>query len=253
MEDKKIVEQLIELYNRKFFNTTGSVLDLFPNGLFFIKSKKYLKLINKDISNIHIVISKSLIPTSFRSEYENFYPVDDVAYVFGEVHNYIFKDYKLDGSQIHSSSFIHDTVDLKSEGIHLYHTPGGVKKQLKHISYVIVKSNTTIGANTVIHKGVLQPTIIGHNVTIGSLVNIGHNCFIDDHTVITPGCVLCGRVQIGKNCWVGVNSSFKHGVKICDNVVIGQHSNVRHDIIEPGIYAGDPIRKIKDYKEGWNF
>ena len=106
MKDKKIIEQLIEMYNRKFFNTSGSILDIFPNGLFFIKSKKYLKYIKDNIPNIHIIVSKRIISNNLRSECENFYPVDDVAYVFGEVHNYIFEDYKLGSAHIHNKSFI---------------------------------------------------------------------------------------------------------------------------------------------------
>jgi len=35
-------------------------------------------------------------------------------------------------------------------------------------------------------------------------------------------------------------------VKIVDNVVIGAGSVVTKDILEPGIYAGNPARKIRD-------
>nr|HQU73633.1 N-acetyltransferase [Calditrichia bacterium] len=34
-------------------------------------------------------------------------------------------------------------------------------------------------------------------------------------------------------------------VRICDNVVIGAGSVVTRDITEPGIYAGNPARKIR--------
>jgi len=253
MNDIKIVNKLKEQYDKGIFNTTASILKIVPNALYFIKSEKYLKYL-KDISNIHIITS---IKNTHITKYKNvqFYIVDDIKYVFGEVHNYIHNNMSFfyTKPEIHPTSFVHKLASLDEEGIRLYHTPDGYKKQLKHISNVIIKSHTNIGSNTVIHRGLFQPTIIGNYVTIGSLVNIGHNCFVDDHTVITPGTVLCGGAKIGKNCWIGVNSSFRQRVKICDNVVIGQHSNVRQNITESGIYAGEPLRKIREFTENWNF
>ena len=261
MNDEGIILVLKNGFDKMYFRTTGSAERLHPNGLYFIKNLNYLyeyiiHSVSENLRNVHIIIPKKLFSYVDKDKYKHitFYCVDDVTYVFGEVHNYIHNN---NGfymqSRVHSTALVHETASLNSEGIHLFYTPDGTKEQLKHISNVVVGAGTTIGPYTVIHKGVFRPTYIGENVTIGSLVNIGHNCFIDNHTVITPGCVLAGRVIIGRNCWIGINSSFKHGVEICDNVVIGQHSNVRHNINEPGIYAGDPLRKIAEYTKNWNF
>lgn len=248
MKDIKIINQLKEQYNKGVFNTTGTILKMVPNTLYFIKSKRYLNSL-KNIPNIYVITS---IKKKYIKKYKNvqFYVVNDVKYVFGEIHNYIHGNMSFFYEpKIHPTSFVHSTVSLDEEGIRLYNTPDGYKKQLRHISNVIIKSYTNIGSNTVIHKGLFQPTIIGNYVTIGSLVNIGHNCFVDDHTIITPGTVLSGGTKIGKNCFIGINSSFRQRVKICDNVVIGQHSNVRQNITESGIYVGEPLRKIKDFIE----
>lgn len=250
MNDGNKLKQLIKLYEDGLIKNTSSILKIFPNALYFIKSKKYLKYL-EDIPNIHVITSIKNV-----EKYKNiqFYIVNDVKYVFGEVHNYIYNNMNFfNEPKIHSTSFVHKSASLNEEGIRLYYTPDGYKKQLKHISNVVIKSHTNIGSNTVIHRGLFQPTVIGNYVTIGSLVNIGHNCFVDDHTVITPGNVLCGGVKIGKNCWLGVNSSFRQRVKICDNVVVGQHSNVRQNITKPGVYAGEPLRKIRKYKKNQNF
>jgi len=254
MKDIEIIKVLKEYFDRKFFIKTGSLLDLVPNQLYFIRSKSYLKFIfdASNVHNIHIVAPKEFRSVGINNEHIRFYYVDDVDYVFGELHNYINKNIYGEQIEIDPTSIVHETV-LTPEGIRLYHTPDGYKKQLKHISNVVIQSNSRVGAYTIIHRGVFNPTIIGNYVTIGNTVNIGHNCHVDDHTVITPGCVLAGRVKIGKNCWIGINSSIKHGVEICDNVVIGQHSNVRHSILESGIYAGEPLRKISEYTNNWNF
>ncbi len=252
MNDFEIISLLKQKFKRDVFITTASILDMKMNSLHFIRDNKFKDYIKSDMKNVHIIVLKDFIYHNNNSNL-NFYHVNDVLYVFGEIHNFIHQN---DGfyleNNIHKTAKIHSSVSLDTEGIRLFHTPEG-KKQLIHISNIEIREGATVGANTVIHKGVFQPTIIGKYAIIGSLVNIGHNCFIDNYTVITPGCVLAGRVRIGKNCWIGINSSFKHGVEVCDNVVIGQHSNVREHIIKSGIYAGEPLKKIKDYEKGWNF
>ena len=49
------------------------------------------------------------------------------------------------------------------------------------------------------------------------------------------GCTIC---RIGSNVTL-------LPVKICDDVTIGAGSVVTKDIVEPGIYAGNPTRRIK--------
>ena len=261
MNDEGIILVLKNHFDKRYFRTTGSAERIQPNGLYFIKNMNYLYeyIVHNTsdiLKNIHVIIPKKLFSYVNKDKYKHitFYCVDDVAYVFGTIHNYIHNNHGFYvESRVHSTARVHSTVSMNTEGIRLFHTPEKIKKQLKHISNVVVGAGTTIGPYTVIHKGVFRPTYIGENVTIGSLVNIGHNCYIDDENVITPGCVFAGRVMTGLDCWFGINTSVKHGVKICDNVVIGQHSNVRHDITESGIYAGEPLRRIGPYTENWNF
>ncbi|WP_434049425.1 DapH/DapD/GlmU-related protein [Marinobacter salarius] len=44
---------------------------------------------------------------------------------------------------------------------------------------------------------------------------------------------------------VGANSYIAPGVKICDNVLIGTNSVVVTSISEPGVYSGNPARRVK--------
>ena len=119
-----------------------------------------------------------------------------------------------------------------------------------------------------------ENTFIGPFVEIQKNVTIGKNCKIQSHAFI------CELVTIGDNCFIShgamfINDKFQKGgpaggdrslwketvignnvsigtnatilpVHICDNVVIGAGSVVTKDITEPGIYAGNPARKIRD-------
>jgi len=115
---------------------------------------------------------------------------------------------------------------------------------------------------------------IGPFVEIQKDVSIGNNCKIQSHAFI------CELVTIGEKCFIShgvmfINDTFSDGkpaggvkgkwkstkignnvslgsnatilpVEICDNVVVGAGAVVTKDIVEPGIYAGNPARKIKD-------
>lgn len=143
-----------------------------------------------------------------------------------------------------------------------------------------------IGYFNIIHEAV----IVGHNVTIRSLVElrphtrIGNNCYIDsgvkmsghcdignnvtirydaiiargvtvgDNTYICPQVMTenlnhkreaIGGAKIGCRCFIGTNVTLAAGITVCDDVIIGSKANVRKSITEPGIYVGNPARKIK--------
>jgi acetyltransferase-like isoleucine patch superfamily enzyme len=115
-------------------------------------------------------------------------------------------------------------------------------------------------------------SFIGPFVEIQKDVTIGDNCKIQSHTFV------CELVTIGNNCFIGhgvmfINDLFTEGgpakgnkalwkstkignnvsigsnttilpVNICDNVVIGAGAVVTKDIIEGGVYAGNPAKRF---------
>lgn len=115
-------------------------------------------------------------------------------------------------------------------------------------------------------------TFVGPFVEIQKDVIIGANCKIQSHTFI------CELVTIGNNCFIGhsvvfINDLFENGgpamgdkklwkkteignnvsigsnatilpVKICDHVVIGAGAVVTKNIIQPGVYVGNPAKLL---------
>lgn len=116
-------------------------------------------------------------------------------------------------------------------------------------------------------------SFVGPFVEIQKDVSIGERCKVQSHTFI------CELVTIGDDCFIGhgvmfVNDLFSIGgpargdkalwksthignhvsigsnatilpVAICHHVVIGAGSVVTKDINEPGIYAGNPAKKLR--------
>ncbi len=121
-----------------------------------------------------------------------------------------------------------------------------------------IGDNTFIGPFVEIQKD----AIIGSNCKVQShaficeLVTIGDNCFISHGAMFINDVFKSGgpaggdktkwkNTVIGNNVSIGTNATILP-VKICDNVVVGAGSVVTKDITKPGIYAGNPARKIRD-------
>lgn len=120
---------------------------------------------------------------------------------------------------------------------------------------------------------------IGNNCFIGPFVEIQKDVVIGDNTKVQSHAFICELVSIGHDCFIGhgvmfINDVFSSGgpargdkskwkstlignhvslgsnatilpVSICDHVVVGAGAVVTKDITEPGIYAGNPAKKIR--------
>ena len=121
----------------------------------------------------------------------------------------------------------------------------------------------TIGSNTFIGPFVeiQQKVTIGNFCKIQShsficeLVTIGDHCFISHGAMFINDVFQSGQpangdkskwkpTTIGHHVCIGTNATILP-VNICDHVVIGAGAVVTKNITEPGIYAGNPARKIR--------
>ncbi len=107
-----------------------------------------------------------------------------------------------------------------------------------------IQADVTVGVNTRIQSH----TFICSLVTIGSDCFIGHGVmFVND--LLRDGPARGNRSKwaatvIGNNVSIGSNATILP-VSICDSVVIGAGSVVTKDIVEPGIYAGNPAKFLR--------
>lgn len=100
-----------------------------------------------------------------------------------------------------------------------------------------------------------QKTRIQSHVFICSLVTIGEECFIghgvkfvnDDFRQGGPAhgnATLYRKTKIGNQVSLGTNATILP-VRIVDGVVVGAGAVVTRDLLEKGIYAGNPARLLR--------
>lgn len=111
--------------------------------------------------------------------------------------------------------------------------------------FVEIQKGVTIGARTKVQS---------HSF-ICELVAIGEDCFIGHGVMFINDTLADGGpaggdaskwkvTKIGNHVSIGSNATIMP-VEICDHVVIGAGSVVTKKITEPGIYAGNPCRKLR--------
>jgi acetyltransferase-like isoleucine patch superfamily enzyme len=140
--------------------------------------------------------------------------------------------------------------------------------------------DVTFGENVTIVQPVnLYGCSIGDDVFIGPFVEIQRGAVIGKRSRIQSHAFVCELVTIGDDCFIShgamfINDLFAVGgpalgrrdlwrstklgnhvsvgtnatilpVSICDRVVIGAGAVVTKDIVEPGIYAGNPARLLR--------
>lgn len=141
--------------------------------------------------------------------------------------------------------------------------------------------NVTFGENVKVVEPVnLYGCAIGSHTFIGPFVEIQKDVTIGSHCKIQSHSFICELVTIGNNCFIGhgvmfINDVFAGGgpaggnkdlwkktfignnvsigsnatilpVTICDGAVIGAGAVVTKNITEPGVYAGNPAKKMKE-------
>jgi len=143
--------------------------------------------------------------------------------------------------------------------------------------------NVVFGKDVVVVEPVnLYGCTIGDDCFVGPFVEIQKNVSIGKKCRIQSHAFICEFVTIGDNCFIShgakfINDPFAVGgpanrnpdlwkptvignhvsigtnvtvlpVAITDNVVVGAGAVVTKDITEPGIYAGNPARKLRDHR-----
>ena len=136
----------------------------------------------------------------------------------------------------------------------------------------------------VVRPANLYECTLGDGVFVGPFVEIQRGVVVGDRTRVQSHSFLCELVTIGEDCFVGhgvmfINDTFATGgpatgnrklwrsttvgdrvsigsnatilpVRICNDTVIGAGAVVTKDITKPGIYAGNPARRLRGLGRG---
>lgn len=132
---------------------------------------------------------------------------------------------------------LHPGVVIGADGFGFAPTAAGFEK-IEQLGAVRIGNDVEIGANTCIDRGALADTVIEDGVKLDNLVQVGHNCRIGRHTVVSGCTGIAGSASIGAHCMIGGAAMILGHLTIADKVQISAGSFVARSIPRPGLYTG---------------
>lgn len=149
--------------------------------------------------------------------------------------------------EIGSNVIIHNGVVIGSDGFGFV-PHDGLYIKIPQIGNVVIEDNVEIGANTTIDRATLGSTVIKKGVKLDNLIQIAHNCIINENTVIAAQTGISGSTEIGKNVTIGGQAGFSGHLKVGDESVIAGQAGVTKDIPKKSILMGMPAMPIMQKK-----
>lgn len=110
--------------------------------------------------------------------------------------------------------------------------------------FVEIQKGVTLGARSRVqsHSFICELVILGEDCFVGHGVMFTNDAFAKGGPA-RGDMTLWKSTRIGNRVSIGSNATLLP-VFVCDDVVIGAGAVVTRDILEPGVYAGVPARKM---------
>ena len=145
----------------------------------------------------------------------------------------------LANTEIGRSCLIQSGAVLGSEGFGFVQDENG-HLRMPQLGKVLIEDEVEIGANTVIDRGALGPTVVGAGSKIDSQVIISHNVCLGKECLVVSQSGIAGSSILGNRVRLGGQVGITDHVRVGDDIMIGAKSGVSKDILETGTYFGIP-------------
>ena len=139
---------------------------------------------------------------------------------------------------------IHSGCVIGADGFgYLFHN--GIHNKVPQVGNVIIEDDVEIGANSAIDRATLGSTIIGKGTKIDNLVQVGHNCKIDENSILCAQTGLAGSTIIGKTVYLAGQVGVAGHLKIDDGAMIGAQAGVTSNVPKGAKLFGSPAIEAK--------
>lgn len=135
---------------------------------------------------------------------------------------------------------IQEGVTIGFDGFGYERNDNGEYEKFPHYGKVILGNNVEVLAPTVICRGSMEDTIIGHGCKIAGNCQIGHNTRMGRNCLIGPFVCVGGSARLGDNVRTGQFVYIAHGVRIGSNVDISSFTYVSKDVPDGAKVRGIP-------------
>lgn len=150
------------------------------------------------------------------------------------------------GCRLGDRVILHGGVVIGSDGFG-YAWDGKKQVKIPQVGGVVIGDDVEIGSNTTIDRGTLEDTVIGSDVKIDNLVQIGHNVKVGDHSILVSQVGIAGSTEIGKGVILAGQVGVAGHLKIGDHVKVGAQSGIHKNMKEGEVMSGSPAVPYKTW------
>jgi UDP-3-O-[3-hydroxymyristoyl] glucosamine N-acyltransferase len=148
------------------------------------------------------------------------------------------------GTILGKNVFIQSNASIGGVGLGYHITDKNERLFFPHLGSAIIGDDVVIGSGTVIVRGQMDDTVIGHRTRIGNLVNVGHNVTIGEDCAVSSGTCIAGGTKIGARCNIGAGVTINAKLKIEEDCQIGLGSVVTKKIQSGKSVFGCPAKPL---------
>lgn len=119
--------------------------------------------------------------------------------------------------------------------------------------HTLASPRAYMGLSAMVGRG----TLVAHHAHLGPMSVVGMGCIINtgaivehesrvgDFCHISVNATIAGRSRVGNRSFVGAGAIVIDGIDIGDDITIGAGSVVVHSLADPGVYVGNPARRLR--------
>lgn len=141
---------------------------------------------------------------------------------------------------------IYSGAIIGSDGFGFAKNDDGSYKKILQKGIVVIEDDVEVGSNCTIDRATIGETRICRGVKLDNQIQIAHNVYIGENTVIAAQAGIAGTTKIGKRCMIGGQAGIVGHITICDDVIIGASVGVSKSITKPGMYTGYRAKPFRE-------
>ncbi len=134
--------------------------------------------------------------------------------------------------RVGNNCILHAGSVIGADGFGFEPTEEGYGK-IPQIGIAVLEDDVEVGANTCVDRAVMGETIIRRGVKLDNLIQIGHNCEVGSHTVMSAQVGVAGSTKIGQWCMFGGQVGIAGHATIADGTQAGAQSGIPNSVKKP--------------------
>lgn len=138
---------------------------------------------------------------------------------------------------------------IGAEDADIYHTEDGRCRTLPHLAGTVIEDGCLLLAGAVLAAGDTKTTVLGKGSMIGMLGDVGHNCKIGEHTLISGKSSISGHCVVGNQVYVAPMAVTTNRIVVEEGAYLGLGAVAIKDVPKEEKQFGNPARKVLEMKK----